>query len=147
MPVQRTEADGGYSSLPNDPESDDKLMRPTPTEKSFQQMSFMYEDDLYKDGSEGRESPPKSKKGLEAVVGPPNFDLRPKVYDDDMLQQQITLMMRKELARVQDEVEGNFNSQLKRDGEEIVVLRAANAKLEKMVRAKNAEIEDRDFRL
>ena len=56
-------------------------------------------------------------------------------------------MMRKELARVQDEVEGNFNSQLKRHGEEIVVLRAANAKLKKMVRAKNAEIEDRDFRL
>ena len=145
MPVQRTEADGGYSSLPNDPEADDKLMRPTPTEKSFQQMSFMYEDDLYKDGSGGRESSPKPKKVLETFVGPPNSDLRPRVYDDKL--EQITLMMRKEIARVQDEVEGNFKSQLKRHGEEIGALRTANAKLEKMVRAKNAEIEDRDFRL
>lgn len=145
VPAQRTEADGGYSSLSNEAETDGKWKKPTPTERpKFSPLPTSYEDDVYKDSGDS-EGALKGKKSFQAVVGPPNFDVRPKVYDDTL--QQVTLMMQKEMGRVKEEVEGSFKSQLRRQSEEIATLRASNAKLDKMVRAKNAEIEDREFRL
>ena len=73
MPAERTEADGGYSSLSNDSEPDGKCKKPTPTERPrLSPLQTGYDDDLYKDSGDPQGALKPKKKGLEAVVGPPN---------------------------------------------------------------------------
>ena len=63
--------------------------------------------------------------------------------DDHVTQVKLESMM----AEMKKELMRNFRSELGVKDEEITGLKAQVSKLEKMVRSKNAELEDRDFRL
>ena len=167
VPLPRTEADGGsstddgYTSLPdrnNDViEPDGKLQALGGTLKESPRFGdltppqvhvYSYsEERLYKDGKDAEIMPIKPKTEFAAVVGSPNSDLigGHRIYDDTL--QQVTRTMRKEIAKVKEELEGSFRNELRRRDEAIATLRTSNTKLEKLLRAKSAEIEDRDFRL
>ena len=163
-PLPRTEADGGssaddgYTSLPdrsNDVVESDgtyPALGGTPKESPYfgdltpQQVHSYSEERYYRDGKDAENMPTKPKTEFVTAVGPPNSDVtRHRVYDDSM--QQITKMVQKEIAKAKEELEGSFRNELRRRDEEISTLRTSNAKLEKLLRAKSAEIEDRDFRL
>ena len=70
---------------------------------------------------------------------------QPRIFDDKS--QEILEKMNREFHKVREEVKGRMSEELKRRDDEIESLRTSLTKLERTLKAKNAEIEDRDFRL
>ena len=68
-----------------------------------------------------------------------------RIFDDKT--QEIREKISREITKIREEVEGRMSEELKKRDEEIASLRTSVTKLERMLKAKNAEIEDRDFRL
>ena len=56
-------------------------------------------------------------------------------------------MLTAQIASLSEEVKRNFTSEIRAKDEEIQTLKTTVNKLEKQIRSKNAELEDRDFRL
>ena len=56
-------------------------------------------------------------------------------------------MLTAQIASLSEEVKRNFTSEIRAKDEEIQTLKTTVTKLEKQIRSKNAELEDRDFRL
>ena len=65
----------------------------------------------------------------------------------EVVMQKSNAVLLQELGKLRTEFETSLKSALQKKDEEIAALRGSITKLEKMVRAKNAELEDRDFRL
>ena len=69
------------------------------------------------------------------------------VTDDDEVMPRALKTTQLELSKFREEIEGSMKNELRKKDEDIAGLRMQVTKLEKQVRAKNTEIEDRDFRL
>ncbi len=105
-------------------------------------------DFVQRDGP-GLEKPEKTK--LQAVVNNPLASLdRNSTYhssrfqDQDFLSMTALTKIAKDLHR---EIDYKFTSELKQKDQEIFDLKSTVTKLEKSMRSKHAEFEDRDFRL
>ena len=66
---------------------------------------------------------------------------------DKDVQTMIESIIVKKMTKMKDELKGNITSELRVKDEELAELRTTITKLEKTLRSKNAELEDRDFRL
>ena len=151
---QRTEADGGI--IPSRFSADDVETDSGTHSKPFPRILPDY-GEVEKDGLEEEKQvvPLREKSKTEyfrAEVHDPHSRFphggilgQPRIFDDRL--QETLEKMNQEFHMVKEEVKGRMSEELKMRDEEIESLRTAVSKLERTLKAKNAEIEDRDFRL
>ena len=85
----------------------------------------------------------ESRPGLRSVPEKPLYTASLQVPTSTPLHE----LVAKEVDSLKDKLLSTVMEQLRSKGEEIDMLRAQLTKVEKQIRAKNAEFEDRDFRL
>ena len=138
---QRTEADGGC--VPPRFTADDEE---TDSVKSQKRALQTLPDSGYEVEKDGPGEKVESIAREKSIVYDPGFPPdQLQIFDDKT--QEITEKIGREIAKVREEVEGSMSEALQKRDEEIVSLRTSVTKLERMLKAKNAELEDRDFRL
>ena len=96
----------------------------------------------------GSMNTPRSKTHFVARLQDVESSLSNSVTGIDMaMRTKFQSMLTAQVASLTEEVKRNFTLELRGKDEELQTLKTTVAKLEKQIRSKNAELEDRDFRL